>query len=45
VKGSTVVIDLVTSAQGNAEAQKLMASGNAVLTEHTIYSTRRRRIR
>jgi lipopolysaccharide export system protein LptA len=38
VKGSTVVIDLVTSPQGQAEAQKLMASGNAVLTEHTIYS-------
>lgn len=38
VKGSTVVIDLVTSPEGHAEAQKLMASGNAVLTEHTIYS-------
>jgi lipopolysaccharide export system protein LptA len=38
VRGSTVVIDLVTSPQGHAEAQKLMASGNAVLTEHTIYS-------
>ncbi|MGB9415645.1 MAG: LptA/OstA family protein [Acidobacteriaceae bacterium] len=38
VKGSTVIIDFVPSAQGHAEAQKLMASGNAVLTEHTIYS-------
>ncbi len=38
VRGATVVIDLVTSPQGHAEAQKLMASGNAVLTEHTIYS-------
>jgi lipopolysaccharide export system protein LptA len=38
VRGSTVVIDLVTSPQGHAQAQKLMASGNAVLTEHTIYS-------
>ncbi len=38
VKGSTVVIDLVPNLQGHAEAQKLMASGNAVLTEHTIYS-------
>jgi lipopolysaccharide export system protein LptA len=38
VKGSTVVIDFVPSVQGHAEAQKLMASGNAVLTEHTIYS-------
>jgi lipopolysaccharide export system protein LptA len=38
VKGSTVVIDLVPSAQGHAEAQKLMASGGAVLIEHTIYS-------
>jgi lipopolysaccharide export system protein LptA len=38
VKGSTVAIDLVTSQQGKAEAQKLMASGGAVLTEHTIYS-------
>ncbi len=38
VRGSTVVIDLVTSPQGQAQAEKLMASGNAVLTEHTIYS-------
>ena len=38
VRGSTVVIDLVTSPQGRAQAQNLMASGNAVLTEHTIYS-------
>jgi lipopolysaccharide export system protein LptA len=38
VKGSSVFIDLVPSAQGHAEAQKLMASGGAVLTEHTIYS-------
>ncbi len=38
VRGSTVVIDLVTSPQGHAQAEKLMASGNAVLTEHTIYS-------
>ena len=38
VRGSTVVIDLVPTPQGHAEAQKLMASGNAVLTEHTIYS-------
>ncbi|HEX6771722.1 MAG TPA: LPS export ABC transporter periplasmic protein LptC [Acidobacteriaceae bacterium] len=38
VKGSTVIIDLVPNPQGHAEAQKLMASGNAVLTEHTIYS-------
>src|ERR1700761_860704 len=38
VKGSLVVIDLLTSAEGHAEAQKLMASGGAVLTEHTIYS-------
>ncbi|HEY3988131.1 MAG TPA: LptA/OstA family protein [Acidobacteriaceae bacterium] len=38
VKGSTVTIDLVPSPQGHAEAQKLMASGGAVLTEHTIYS-------
>jgi lipopolysaccharide export system protein LptA len=41
VKGSTVVIDLVPTAQGHAEAQKLMASGGAVLTEHTIYSDSR----
>jgi lipopolysaccharide export system protein LptA len=38
VKGSTVTIDFVPSAEGHAEAQKLMASGGAVLTEHTIYS-------
>lgn len=38
VKGSTVIIDLVATPQGHAEAEKLMASGNAVLTEHTIYS-------
>jgi lipopolysaccharide export system protein LptA len=38
VKGSSVFIDFVPSAQGHAEAQKLMASGGAVLTEHTIYS-------
>ncbi len=38
VRGSTVVIDLVTSPQGHAQAEKLMASGNGVLTEHTIYS-------
>ena len=38
VKGSTVVIDLVTTPDGHAEARKLMASGNGVLTEHTIYS-------
>jgi lipopolysaccharide export system protein LptA len=38
VKGSMVTIDFVPSSQGHAEAQKLMASGNAVLTEHTIYS-------
>ena len=38
VRGSLVVIDLVPTAQGHAEAQKLMASGGAVLTEHTIYS-------
>lgn len=39
VKGSMVTIDLVTNPQGHAEAQKLMASGGAVLTEHTIYSS------
>lgn len=38
VKGSMVVIDFVPTPQGHAQAQKLMASGNAVLTEHTIYS-------
>jgi lipopolysaccharide export system protein LptA len=38
VQGSLVVIDLVPSAEGHAEAQKLVASGGAVLTEHTIYS-------
>ena len=38
VKGSTVTIDFVPSPEGHAEAQKLMASGGAVLTEHTIYS-------
>jgi lipopolysaccharide export system protein LptA len=41
VKGSSVVIDLVPTAQGHAEAQNLMASGGAVLTEHTIYSDSR----
>jgi lipopolysaccharide export system protein LptA len=41
VQGSLVVIDLVPSAEGHAEAQKLMASGGAVLTEHTIYSDSR----
>jgi lipopolysaccharide export system protein LptA len=38
VQGSSVFIDFVPSPEGHAEAQKLMASGGAVLTEHTIYS-------
>ena len=38
VQGSNVAIDLAASASGHAEAQKLIASGGAVLTEHTIYS-------
>ncbi len=38
VQGSNVAIDFAASPQGNAEAQKLIASGGAVLTEHTIYS-------
>jgi lipopolysaccharide export system protein LptA len=38
VQGSSVFIDFAASPDGHAEAQKLMASGGAVLTEHTIYS-------
>jgi lipopolysaccharide export system protein LptA len=38
VQGSSVFIDFVPSPEGHAEAEKLMASGGAVLTEHTIYS-------
>ena len=38
VQGSSVFIDFVAAPDGHAEAQKLMASGGAVLTEHTIYS-------
>lgn len=39
VKGSAVTIHFAPSPDGHAEAQKLMATGGAVLTEHTIYST------
>ena len=38
VQGSAVAIDFVPSPQGFAKAQKITASGGAVLTEHTIYS-------
>lgn len=38
VKGSTVSILFTPSAGGSAEAERLIAAGGAVLTEHTIYS-------
>ncbi len=38
VKGSAVTIHFTPTAAGRAEAEKLTASGGAVLTEHTIYS-------
>jgi lipopolysaccharide export system protein LptA len=37
VRGSSITIDFVQS-KGRAEAQKLLADGGAVLTEHTVYS-------
>jgi len=39
VKGSAVTIHFRPSAAGHAEAEKLTASGGAVLSEDTIYST------